>query len=175
MLALRVSAIGLAVLACFGVALPVPTLSRTVVVLLDVSDSVPRERVEASRAASLSLIRSLKARDRAAAAIFAGGTVTLCPPVEADQAATILESADLTLDSSVNHRHSARARDGAAPRHEGRVPRRSTFSATAGPTRALARLLFRSERSARDDPRTRCPSAGRHPRSPRSVSQSPAS
>ncbi len=100
MLALRVSAIGLAVLACIGVALPVPTKARTVVVLLDVSDSVPRERIEASRAASLALIRSLKARDRAAAAIFAGETVMLCPPVEPDEAAAVLESAELSLDAS---------------------------------------------------------------------------
>lgn len=100
MLALRATAIVLAILACTGLALPLPTRGRTVVVAIDVSSSIGRAGIEAARTAALSLVRSLKSRDRAAAVVFAGKAVVLCPPVGSEQAASLLESANLSLDSA---------------------------------------------------------------------------
>jgi Ca-activated chloride channel homolog len=93
--ALRAAAIGLSLLAFAGIALPLPTRARTVVVLIDASDSIGKAGIEASRAAALSLIRALEPRDRAAAMSFAGGTSTIAAPMEIARAAAMLESADL--------------------------------------------------------------------------------
>jgi Ca-activated chloride channel family protein len=97
--ALRAASIAAALLALAGAALPFPTRARTIVALIDVSDSVGRAGAEASRKAALALIRGLAPRDRAAAAAFAGKTTVITPPVAPEEAASLLESAPLAAPS----------------------------------------------------------------------------
>jgi Ca-activated chloride channel homolog len=97
--ALRAAAIGAALLAFAGVALPLPTRARTVVALIDLSDSIGPKAAEASREAALALIKGLGRRDRAAVATFADKALVLTPPVSPERAASILESATLSAPS----------------------------------------------------------------------------
>jgi Mg-chelatase subunit ChlD len=99
MAVLRAAAIAAAVLAFVGLRLPLPTRARTLVLLLDVSDSIGREGIEASRAQALDLVRSLEPRDRVAALAFAGRTSLITPPIPPAQAASLLESASLSAPS----------------------------------------------------------------------------
>jgi Uncharacterized membrane protein len=95
MAALRLAAIASALLACAGSSLPFPTRSRTVVALIDASDSIGAQEVEASRRAAIGLIRGLSGGDRAAAVVFGGKASVLFPPEEPGAAAAALESARL--------------------------------------------------------------------------------
>ena len=99
MTALRAASIGAALLAFAGVALPLPTRARTVVALIDLSDSIGPKAAEASRGAALALIKGLGKRDRAAVAAFAGKPLVLAPPTTPERAAEILESATLSAPS----------------------------------------------------------------------------
>jgi Ca-activated chloride channel homolog len=99
MAALRIAAIAAAALACLGLALPLPTRERTIVALIDASDSIGSAGIEASRSAALGLIRSLGPRDRAALAVFAGKPAVLLPPSEPEAAAAALETARLEAPS----------------------------------------------------------------------------
>jgi Mg-chelatase subunit ChlD len=92
---LRGAAIIAAVLACVGLELPFPTRARTVVALIDVSESVGSEGIAASREAALELFRSLDRRDRAAVVAFAGKPAVLSSLQKPEKAASILESVNL--------------------------------------------------------------------------------
>ncbi len=93
--ALRAASIAAAALALAGASLPYPTRARTIVVLVDASNSIGSSGIEASREAALSLVRALAPRDRVAAVSFAGRTRVLTPPTAPARAAAILESAEL--------------------------------------------------------------------------------
>jgi Mg-chelatase subunit ChlD len=99
MSALRAAAIIAALLAFAGAALPFPTRARTVVALIDVSDSVGRRGAASSREAALTLFRGLGKQDRAAVIVFAGKALVLSPPVPPVRAAAILEAATLAAPS----------------------------------------------------------------------------
>lgn len=92
---LRGAAIIAAVLACVGLELPFPTRARTVVALIDVSESVGSEGIAASREAALELFRSLDRRDRAAVVAFAGKPAVLSSLEKPEKAASVLESINL--------------------------------------------------------------------------------
>jgi Ca-activated chloride channel family protein len=99
MACLRAASIAAALLALAGLSLPFPTRARTIVALIDLSDSVGAKAAEASRGEALSLIRGLGKGDRAGVATFAGKTLVLTPPVPPARAAAILESATLSAPS----------------------------------------------------------------------------
>ncbi len=96
---LRVLSIAATLLALAGLVLPLPTRARTISLALDVSDSIGREGIEASREAALSLIRRLEPRDRVAVATFAGKARLLTDPVPPSQAAALVEAAVLGAQS----------------------------------------------------------------------------
>jgi Mg-chelatase subunit ChlD len=96
---LRAAAIAAALIAFAGLELPLPTRARTVLALIDVSDSIGAKSVEASRDAALRLIRGLGRGDRAAVIAFAGKSLAIAPPVPPERAAAILESAQLSAPS----------------------------------------------------------------------------
>jgi Ca-activated chloride channel homolog len=94
--ALRIAAVALSALAILDVRVPLPSRGRRLVALIDVSDSVGAEGREKARAAALSLIGRLGARDRIGVVAFSADARVLSglrPPAEA---ARILESADLS-------------------------------------------------------------------------------
>jgi Mg-chelatase subunit ChlD len=97
--ALRAAAIIAALLAFAGVSLPFPTRARTVVALIDASDSVGGRGAAVSREAAITLFRGLGKKDRAAVIVFAGKALVLSPPVPPAQAAAILEAATLAAPS----------------------------------------------------------------------------
>lgn len=99
MASLRAASIAAALLALSGASLPLPTRARTLVLLIDVSNSIGREGIEASRRAALSLIGSLDRRDRVGTMAFAGRPSLVSPPLEPEAAARVLEAAQLTAPS----------------------------------------------------------------------------
>jgi Mg-chelatase subunit ChlD len=83
------------VLALLGIALPFPTRMRTVVALIDVSESMSAESIESSRRSALKLIDSLEKSDKAGIVVFAGKPVVLAYPSRPDMTAAVLSSARL--------------------------------------------------------------------------------
>jgi Ca-activated chloride channel family protein len=75
--------------------LPLPSRSRRLVVLIDVSDSIGAESAERSRRAALDAMSSLRPRDRAAALVFAGGSRLVSGLQSPAAARRALESAEL--------------------------------------------------------------------------------
>src|SRR5262245_45975480 len=61
---LRVAAVLAVILALAGMTVPIPAHHRTVVLLIDVSESIGRTQIERGRRAGLRIIRRLKAADR---------------------------------------------------------------------------------------------------------------
>jgi Ca-activated chloride channel homolog len=97
---LRGLAILAAALAAAGFSLPLPTRGRSVVALIDASDSMGVESVEASRRAALSLIGGLEGRDRVGVVAFAGRPIVVAPLDSPERTADALEAASLELPST---------------------------------------------------------------------------
>lgn len=100
MIVLRAAALTAALLALAKASAPLPTRARTVVALIDASDSVGPEEAEASRASALSLFKSLASEDRAASIVFAGAPTVLAGPLPPQQAIAALEAASLEARQS---------------------------------------------------------------------------
>jgi uncharacterized membrane protein len=93
---LRLLAVLAAILALAGAGLPFLSRGRTVVLLLDVSDSLETAFVEEERAAALALVEGLGPADRIRAAAYAGGFRDLGGPWTPGIAKSALASADLS-------------------------------------------------------------------------------
>lgn len=95
-LALRALAIVALAAAAAGLRLPAPRLGRSLVLLLDVSDSVASGGLEELRASAGAVLASLGPRDRAAVLAFAGGIRELSGFAEPGAARRRLLSAELS-------------------------------------------------------------------------------
>jgi Ca-activated chloride channel family protein len=92
---LRVAAIVAVILALAGMTVPVPAHNRTIVLLIDVSESIGRTQVERARWAGLRIIRGLKAADRVGIVAFAGKPRLISGMTLPGPARAILETARL--------------------------------------------------------------------------------
>jgi Mg-chelatase subunit ChlD len=93
--ALRILALLCALLAAVGLSLPLPSSSRSVIILIDVSDSMGQAKIEEERSAAARLVAGLGRGDRVRALAFAGRTRSLGGPWKPESAIAALASARL--------------------------------------------------------------------------------
>ena len=94
--ALRLLAVLAALLALAGAGLPLLSKGRTVVILIDASDSLGPAYIEAERATALALVEGLGPADRVRAAAYAGGFRDLGGPWASGAAKSALASVELS-------------------------------------------------------------------------------